>query len=120
MSRYTFEVPAQLVATHRWDDLTELLTDLDFLEAKAGAGMVFELAEDFSQAVKAMPSDHPQALTLHLLEEALRADLHFYQRSKIQAWPQAIRGPGQEVQLDPHATPADSTSRGSTIGLGFA
>lgn len=77
MPQDAFELPTQLVATHCWDDVAELLTDLQFLEAKARAGKVFELAEDFSHALNAMPADHPQALVLCLLEGALRADIHF-------------------------------------------
>ncbi len=38
-----------------WGAVEELLTDLRFLQAKAGAGMIFELADDFQQAVQHMP-----------------------------------------------------------------
>jgi WD40 repeat protein len=65
------------VEARRWDELAELLTNLRFLEAKAGAGKVFELAGNFSQAINAMPPDHPQAPVLRLLEGALRTDIHF-------------------------------------------
>src|SRR5205085_8108221 len=45
-------LPAHLIETQRWDDLAALLTDLFYLEAKAEAGYVFELAADFGAAVK--------------------------------------------------------------------
>jgi WD40 repeat protein len=71
------DLPTQLVAARRWDDLAELLTGLQFLEAKVGKGKAFELAEDFSQVNNAIPQVHPQAPLLRLLEEALRTDIHF-------------------------------------------
>jgi WD40 repeat protein len=77
MPHSTFELPTQLVETRRWDELAELLTSLRFLEAKAGAGKVFELARDFSRAINAMPPDHPQTPVLRLIEGALRTDIHF-------------------------------------------
>jgi len=77
MPHSTFELPTRLVEARRWDDLAALLTDLQFLEAKAGVGKVFELAGDFSQAISTMPSNHPQTPVLRLLEGALRTDIHF-------------------------------------------
>src|SRR5262249_52798691 len=66
--------PAHLLAAQRWDEACVLLTDLRFLEAKAEAGLVFELAADFTEVRRALPRDHPRWRTLDLLEEALRRD----------------------------------------------
>ncbi len=61
----------------RWNHLEDLLTDIFFLEAKAQAGFVFELANDLSSAWQSMPSDHPTRTILRLLDEAIRRDIHF-------------------------------------------
>ena len=42
--------------------------------------MIFDLARDFSDALAAMPADHPRRRILALLEEALRRDIHFIDR----------------------------------------
>ena len=72
--------PAHLMATGQWDAVETLLTDLEFLEAKTEAGMVFELAGDFAAAVRLLPEDRPRRRTLKLLNEALRRDIHFINR----------------------------------------
>src|SRR5262249_3219727 len=64
----------------RWDDLAMVLTDLFYLEAKAGAGLVFELAADFLAAVHTMPPDHEWHRRLRLICEALGMDLPFLGR----------------------------------------
>jgi WD40 repeat protein len=42
--------------------------------------MIFELAQDFHDAVAAMPGEHPNHRMLELLEEAIRQDIHFIAR----------------------------------------
>ena len=42
--------------------------------------MIFDLAQDFHDAVAAMPKDHPKHRMLGLLEEAVRRDVHFIDR----------------------------------------
>ena len=42
--------------------------------------MIFELAQDFLNAVPAIPPDHPKHHMLQLLEEAIRLDIHFIDR----------------------------------------
>ncbi len=81
MSRYTLRhLPAYLLETDRWDDLAAVLTDLFFLEAKAEAGFVFELAADFGAALKGLPKEHTWYRRLGLLEEAMGLDLPFLAR----------------------------------------
>ena len=72
--------PRHLLDQGRWNDVAALLLDLPFLEAKAEAGMVFELAGDFTDAVQALPADHASLGHLRLIEQALRSDLHFLAR----------------------------------------
>jgi WD40 repeat protein len=69
-----------LLAAGRAEEAAGLLTDLPFLEAKAEAGLVFELAADFGATAEALPPRHPQVRTLRLLEEVLWRDVHFLSR----------------------------------------
>lgn len=71
------ELPWQLLQAADWQQSEQLLTDLAFLEAKVEAGMVFDLAADFSAAITSLPADRPLLRILRLLEEALRRDIHF-------------------------------------------
>jgi len=54
-----------------WDALAELLCDLRYLEAKAEAGLVFDLARDFDEVQNAWPAQPPAPPFLHLIKEAL-------------------------------------------------
>jgi len=74
--------PTHLRIASRWDDLETLLTDLPFLEAKNEAGLVFDLAGDFTAAWNALPETRPQRRILRLLDEALRRDIHFINRHR--------------------------------------
>ncbi len=73
-------LPLHLTHSRRWDDLAALLTDLFFLEAKTEVGLVFDLAADFTTCVASLAAEHPWRRRLGLLEEALRADIHFLAR----------------------------------------
>ena len=73
-------LPAHLSEAARWDDLAAVLRDLPYLEARAEAGEVFDLALDFTRAGERLPADHPARRHLRLIEQALRADLHFIAR----------------------------------------
>ena len=72
-----------------WDALEDMLTALPFLERKTAAGMVFDLAEDFSEAVDALPKERPKRRILKLLSEALRRDIHFIARH-ARDYPQVV------------------------------
>jgi WD40 repeat protein len=72
--------PGHLLAADRWDDVVSLLNHSAFPEAKAEAGLVFELAGDYAEAARRLPSEHPQRKNLRLLEEALRHEIHFLAR----------------------------------------
>ncbi len=81
--------PRTLIDAQRWDDLENLLLDIFFLEAKCKAGMVFELADDFTRAVAAMLEGRSSKRILRLLEEAIRLDIHFISRH-ADDYPQAL------------------------------
>lgn len=72
--------PRTLVEERRWDDLEALLTDLDFLEAKTEAGLVFDVSGDFDRALTILPATRSRSRILRLLHQALRYDLHFISR----------------------------------------
>ena len=69
-----------LAEAGRDNELISLLLDLCWLEAKAEAGLVFDLAMDFTRAADRIPADRSARRHLRLLEQALRADLHFLAR----------------------------------------
>jgi WD40 repeat protein len=73
-------LPTHLNEAARWDDLSAVLRDLPYLEARAEAGQVFDLAMDFTRAGERLPADHPSRRQLRLLEQALRSDLNFLAR----------------------------------------
>ena len=71
---------SHLIAAGRAGDAAALLLDLPFLEAKAGAGLLFGLTGEFTAVAEALPQGDPPRDLLGLLEEALRRDLHFLAR----------------------------------------
>jgi WD40 repeat protein len=75
--RKVHELPWQRLQAQQWDEVETLFTDLDFLEAKNEAGLVYDLANDFSAAVAALPDNRPWRQLLQLLQEALLRDIHF-------------------------------------------
>jgi len=101
-ARKADELPWQLFQAARRGDLESLLVTLQFCESKAEAGLVKDLADDFTMANRPLPGDLPEygrvsaqnlaqqtskpnrlfrmSLVLPLLEEALRRDLAFLSR----------------------------------------
>src|SRR5205823_3877569 len=79
-ARKVDELPWQRLQAQQGEELTALLTNLAFLEAKTEAGQVFDLAADFAGAVQLVPEDRSSQRLLRLLEEALRRDIHFVAR----------------------------------------
>ncbi len=79
-------LPRHLIESHQWGSLEKSLTDWRFLEAKALAGLVFELAQDFSDAVQAIPHE---VRNLRLLEDVLRRDIQFVARH-VDDYPHAL------------------------------
>lgn len=101
--RKAVELPAQRLAVCReakagalmshmepaYERLAALFTDLEFLEAKNAAGLVFELPHDFSAATEALPESDGRRRILKLLDEALRRDIHFIARHR-EDYPQGL------------------------------
>jgi WD40 repeat protein len=67
--------PRTLLEAGRREEAESLLTSPAFLEAKAEAGLVYDLAGDFAEA-----AEGPSSPVLRPLEEALRRDLPFLGR----------------------------------------
>jgi hypothetical protein len=61
----------------QWDGVATLLTDVFFLEAKAEAGLVFQLALDFMEYLRDGPAEDPRRRHIELLHQAPRRDVHF-------------------------------------------
>jgi WD40 repeat protein len=81
MSPYALRyLPRHLIECARWNDLASLLQDLPYLECRAEAGLVFDLAMDFTRAGERVPADHSARRNVRLIEQALRSDLHFIAR----------------------------------------
>lgn len=87
--RKASEFAFQLRQSGNYERLEQIHTNLDFLESKTAAGLVFELAKDFIEAVKLIPSERPQRRIIRLLEEALRRDIHFIARHR-EDYPQSL------------------------------
>lgn len=73
-------LPYHLTQARMWNKLEESLSNFAFIEAKTSDKLVFDLADDFTAALKALPTESPSLPNLHLLEEAIRADVHFVAR----------------------------------------
>jgi WD40 repeat protein len=80
--------PRHLLAAGRVKEATGLLLDWRFLDAKTAAGLVFELAEDFSAVAAELP-EGKERRWLDLLEEAIRRDIHFIEQHR-EDYPQAL------------------------------
>lgn len=72
-------LPTHLVSAERWDDLSEVLLDLRFLEAKArGPGTtVIGLLADFDLALLSLPEVQDKRRLVFLVSEMLRLDAAF-------------------------------------------
>jgi WD40 repeat protein len=73
-------LPAHLIADKRWNQLETVLTTLSFLEAKAEGARIFDLASDFARALETLPPGRPIGRIIHLLDQAIRRELHFIGR----------------------------------------
>jgi hypothetical protein len=69
-----------LLAAHRFDEVSELLMDLDYLEAKAEAGLLFELSGDLEETLQRITFSHPHRRHLELIGDTLRTDINFLAR----------------------------------------
>jgi WD40 repeat protein len=83
------ELPHHQIRAEAWPGLIATLENLLFLEAKVTHGMTFDLAEDFTAAVDALPTENVEGKRLRLLGEALRRDIHFIARH-AKDYPQAL------------------------------
>jgi WD40 repeat protein len=77
-----------LLAVGRAGEVAQLLATLPELEARAEAGLVFELAGDFSAVAARLP-EGKERRRLELLGEAIRRDIHFIERHR-EDYPQAL------------------------------
>jgi len=63
-----------------WNDLARTITSFPFLEAKAEAGMTFDMLQDIASSAVGIPKRCRAKDHLPLVEEAIRRDIHFVAR----------------------------------------
>jgi hypothetical protein len=74
-------LPGHLLDSEQWDEAHDLLTTLSYVEAKAQAGYVGDLAEDFKAAAEAAPrSRRAEARILRVLGRAIEHEMGFLWR----------------------------------------
>jgi WD40 repeat protein len=61
-TRKLVELPWQQTKAEMWDDLSNTLTDLCFVEAKCKAGMVYELGGDYRLALAVLPESQERII----------------------------------------------------------
>ena len=71
--RKVAEYPFHLVQAQRWDDVDSSLCDLDFVEAKCAAGLVYELVDDYSMALASLPNAAEEIRAACVRDEAMAA-----------------------------------------------
>ncbi len=79
-----------------WDEVAKTLCDLDFIAAKCRAGMTYELSEDFSRALEALPEAQAEAIETAKNGEGVRkyaGELATYARSCKQLLDRAVDHP---------------------------
>ena len=70
--RKLIEQPWQLTKCEMWDEVTETLCDLWFLEAKVRAGMIYELQGDYRRALQGLPESQKEAKEEREQQESLQ------------------------------------------------
>ena len=79
MSRYALNhLAVHLIKTERWKDLTAILTDLKFIEAKCKASMLYNLIRDYDRASNKLP------------EAQFEKELNFKREEKIKTYSNQI------------------------------
>jgi hypothetical protein len=74
-------LPGHLLDAGQWGEAYDLLTTLTYVEAKAKAGYVGDLAEDFKSAAEAAPrSRRAEARILRVLGRAIEHEMGFLRR----------------------------------------
>ncbi|MBM3501849.1 MAG: NACHT domain-containing protein, partial [Armatimonadetes bacterium] len=69
--------PRILTQAERWDDLTILLTDLEFVEAKCEAGMTYDLVADYNAALSSVPAGR-LSRAVEPFHRFVRANAHIF------------------------------------------
>lgn len=82
-------VKDHFIAAGKVQDLVRLLLDLQWLERKNEAGLIFDLVEDFASALALLPHRSVDRRRLSLIAQALRRDLNFIARHS-RDYPQAL------------------------------
>ena len=94
--RTLLELPYHLICTQKWEEIFQLMTDLDFLENKVAAGLIDELNQDYAFLLKKLKkiSQDPEikvpfgdkfitinSNTLEIIANALNLDSEFLNKN---------------------------------------
>jgi WD40 repeat protein len=84
------------------DELAEVLFDFNWLQAKTDKALVPELIQDYDEALRALPSKHPQCRALELVQGSIRLSAHVVSRDENQLASQLVARllPCEEKELD--------------------
>ena len=89
MSGYMISnLPDHLIPAEDWDHLTDLLTDLKYIERKCEAGMTYKLFEDYNKTLNVLPAAQEEKIEKIKHEKRLKKyseDLIAYSNGEIHA-----------------------------------
>jgi len=79
-------LPRHLLLLERWDDLINLLCDLDFIQAKAEAKLTYHLVQDFNRVLEFIPENKKsfkEEMEQEKIMDKYTKDLILYAKGKI-------------------------------------
>jgi len=87
------ELPWQLFGARRWEEMADVLCDLEFVDAKCTAGMVFDLAADFTRALEVADLPADRVPPLREFARFITAQSHFLAHCLTSTFQQALNEP---------------------------
>jgi hypothetical protein len=95
------EVPWLLLKAEHWNELVATLGNLDFVIAKAGSGLSYDLLRDFDDSLAAMPAPMRSSAILKQLRHLLWRDAAVLHRIPALALQQILLDLGRFARPDP-------------------
>jgi WD40 repeat protein len=101
--RKVVELPWQLLKVGDSGELVKILTDIHFLEAKTEGALIPELLTDFESVLAIVQENHPNALILRRLLNAIQIDFAFLSRFPTSLFQCLVNSSGWTKEaLKPH------------------